>query len=77
MGYTAETALERLGSQAHVVVAELVSSVVIWNPGLLPILPGMQKNQRFTSIPMSGRCYFACLFQPRQAIIKFAFKHLT
>lgn len=40
MGYTAAAALARLGSQARVVVAELVPAVVAWNRGLLAGLAG-------------------------------------
>lgn len=40
MGYTAAAALQRLGAQAQVVVAELVPAVVAWNRGVLAGLAG-------------------------------------
>lgn len=40
MGYTLAAALRRLGSQARVVVAELVPAVVQWNRGPLAALAG-------------------------------------
>jgi len=40
MGYTAAAALQRLGGDAEVVVAELVPAVVEWNRGPLGVLAG-------------------------------------
>ena len=40
MGYTVRSALNELGAQAQVVVAELVSEVVQWNRGFLADLAG-------------------------------------
>lgn len=40
MGYTAAAALERLGAQARMVVAELVPAVIAWNRGPLAGLAG-------------------------------------
>ncbi|MFZ5774880.1 MAG: hypothetical protein ACOY3Z_05300 [Thermodesulfobacteriota bacterium] len=40
MGYTTAAALRRLGSQARVVVAELVPAVIAWNHGVLGALAG-------------------------------------
>ncbi len=40
MGYTLATALRRLGTEARVVVAELVPAVVEWNRGPLSVLAG-------------------------------------
>lgn len=40
MGYTVAAALQRLGAQARVVVAELVPAVVAWNRGVLAGLAG-------------------------------------
>ena len=40
MGYTLAAALNRLGAESRVVVAELVPAVVAWNRGLLAALAG-------------------------------------
>src|SRR5512140_2588296 len=40
MGYTLAAALQRLGAEAQVVVAELVPAVVVWNKGPIADLAG-------------------------------------
>ena len=40
MGYTLAAALNRLGAESRVVVAELVPAVVVWNRGALAALAG-------------------------------------
>ena len=50
MGYTVAAALQRLGAQARVVVAELVPAVVAWNRGPLAALAGHPLNDSRVSV---------------------------
>ncbi len=50
MGYTAAAALDKLGTQAQVVVAELVPAVVRWNRGRLASLAGFPLEDSRVSV---------------------------
>ena len=50
MGYSVRTALDTLGEDARVVVAELVPAVVEWNRGVLADLAGRPLDDRRTEL---------------------------
>lgn len=50
MGYTVAAALEQLGSDAEVIVAELAPAVVAWNRGPLAALAGHPLNDRRVAV---------------------------
>ena len=50
MGYSVRTALDILGEDARVVVAELVPAVVEWNRGVLADLAGRPLDDRRTEL---------------------------
>ena len=50
MGYTLRSALDELGAQAHVAVAELVPTVVEWNRGYLADLAGCPLDDSRVSV---------------------------
>ena len=54
MGYSVRTALDILGENAQVVVAELVPAVVEWNRGVLADLAGRQLDDARVELHVAG-----------------------